>query len=134
MEIKTLNQKDSFIINKAKTFEEEKEVADKVPIQEIKIKNISINSESSDKIKKKIKSNTNFKYIIIIAELYFEDSANILKDRLRNEYNITNVKIKKMTKNSYRVYKGPFYNLDSIKSEYSDIMKLNFENVEIIKL
>ena len=51
MEIKTLNQKDSFIINKAKTFEEEKEVADKVPIQEIKIKNISINSESSDKIK-----------------------------------------------------------------------------------
>ena len=39
-----------------------------------------------------------------------------------------------MSKNSYRVYKGPFYNLDSIKSEYSDIIKLNFENIEIIKL
>ena len=39
-----------------------------------------------------------------------------------------------MSENRYRVYKGPYYNLDSIKNEYNDIIKLNFENIEIIKL
>ena len=39
-----------------------------------------------------------------------------------------------MSKNSYRIYKGPFNNLDSLKREYIDIDKLNFENIEIIKL
>jgi hypothetical protein len=29
-----------------------------------------------------------------------------------------------MSKNSYRIYKGPFYNLDSIKREYISIIKL----------
>ena len=134
VEIKTLNQKNSFIINKAKTFDEEKVVADKVPVQGIVIKNISIDPSKTETLKIKSKSDSDFIYIIRIADLYFEDSANILKERLQNEYNISNVKIKKMSKNTYRVYKGPFYNLDSIKSEYSDIIKLNFENIEIIKL
>ena len=134
VEIKTLNQKNSFIINKAKTFDEEKVVADKVPVQGIVIKNISIDPSKTETLTIKSKSDKDFIYIIRIADLYFEDSANILKERLQNEYNISNVKIKKMSKNTYRVYKGPFYNLDSIKSEYSDIIKLNFENIEIIKL
>ncbi len=134
VEIKTLNQKNSFIINKAKTFDEEKVVADKVPVQGIVIKNISIDPVKTETLTIKSKSDSDFIYIIRIADLYFEDSANILKERLQNEYNISNVKIKKMSKNTYRVYKGPFYNLDSIKSEYSDIIKLNFENIEIIKL
>ncbi len=81
-----------------------------------------------------MKSTIDFKYIIKIVDLYFEDSAKILINRLQNEYSIKNIKIKKMSKNSYRVYKGPFNNLDSIKSEYTDIIKLNFENIEIIKL
>ena len=134
IEIKTLNQKNSFIINKAVTFEEEKVVANKVPVEGIEIKNISTNTFSTKSIKATNKNNKDFIYIIRIADLYFEDSANILKERLKNEYNISHVKIKKMSKNNYRVYKGPFYNLDSIKSEYSDIIKLNFENIEIIKL
>ena len=136
VEIKTLNQKNSFIINKAKTFDEEKKVANKVPVEGIEIKNISLNSNKSNKSNKnKIKSkiNTNFNYIIRIADFYFEDSAITLKKRLQNQYNITNIKVKKVSKNRYRLYRGPFYNLDSIKSEYSDIIKLNFENIEIIK-
>ena len=95
----------------------------------------SLNNENKTKIVTNIsKSIVSFKYIIKIADLYFEDSAKILKNRLLIEYNITNVKIKKMSKNRYRIYKGPFNNLDSIKSEYTDIIKLNFENIEIIKL
>tara|TARA_B100001996_G_C18639349_1_gene585011 strand:+ start:334 stop:1095 length:762 start_codon:yes stop_codon:yes gene_type:complete len=134
VEIKTLNQINSFIINKAKTFDEEKKVADKVPVQGIEIENISINSDKTKNVKIKPESKTPFNYIIRIADLYFEDSANILKERLENEYNISNVKVKKMSKNSYRVYKGPFYNLDSIKRVYSEVIKLNFENIEIIKI
>jgi len=134
IEIKTLNLKNSFIIRKAKTFDEEKEVANKAPIEVIEIENITNNLNETKKNNANSKSKINFKYIIKIADLYFEDSAKILKNRLQNEYNITNVKIKKMSKNSYRVYKGPFYNLDSIKREYSSIIKLKFENIEIIKL
>ena len=134
VEIKTLNQKKSFIIGKATTFEEEKEVANKVPVQGIEIKNIFLKLNKDKKINVKNKKNKSFNYIIRIADLYFKDSANILRERLVNEYNISNVKVKKMSKNSYRVYIGPFYNLDSIKSDYTDIIKLNFENIEIIKL
>ena len=134
IEIKTLNQKNSFIINKAKTFDEEKKVANKAPVERIVIKIISNNINETKTIKKNSKSNISFKYIIKIADFYFEDSAKILKKRLQNEYNITNVKIKKMSKNSYRIFKGPFNNLDSIKRQYNGIIKLNFENIEIIKL
>ena len=132
IEIKTLNQNNSFIIGKAKTFDEEKEVATKVPIEGIEIENIS-DIKTKKKQAKPI-SNSNFKYIIKIADFYFEDSAYILQNRLKDEYNISNIKVKKMSKNNYRVYKGPFNNLDSIKKDYSDIIKLYFENIEIIKL
>ena len=134
IEIKTLNQNNSFIISKAKTFDEEKKVANKVPVEGVEIKNISLSTDKNKNKKIKSKSDTSFNYIIRIADFYFEDSAITLKKRLKNEYNISNVKIKKMSKNSYRVYKGPFYDLDSIKRDYSDIIKLNFENIEIIKL
>ena len=39
-----------------------------------------------------------------------------------------------MSKNLYRVYKGPFYNLGSIKNVYNEIADINFENIELIKL
>jgi len=133
IELKTLDQSNSFIIGRAKTFEEEKKVADKAPIEGIEIENIG-NETKVEITNDIIKSNNSFKYIIKIADLYFLDSANILKKRLLNEYNIENIKIKKMSKNSFRIYKGPFINLESIKNEYKDIMRLKFENIEIIKL
>ncbi len=133
IELKTLDQNNSFIIGKAKTFDEEKEVADKAPIDGIEIENIGndFKVEKSDDI---IKSKDSFKYIIKIADFYFLDSAKILKNRLLNEYSIKNVKIEKLSKNSYRIYKGPFINLESIKNDYNDILRLNFENIEIIKI
>ena len=134
VEIRTLTHNNSFVINKAKTFDEEKKVANKVPVQGIEIKNLSNTKPKKIKIQKKLNINLDFKYIIKIADLYFLDSAKILKNRLQNEYNVKNVKIKKMSKNSYRIYLGPFNNLDSIKKDYIGIIKLNFENIEIIKI
>ena len=133
IELKTLDQKNSFVINKAKTFDEEKKVAAKAPVEGIKIEIIGAGLEEK-KTKESVKLNNSFIYIIKIADLYFLDSAKILKNRLKNEYNINNIKIKKLEKNNYRIYVGPFKNLNSIKRAYTDIIKLNFENIEIIKL
>tara|TARA_B100001175_G_scaffold316515_1_gene330637 strand:+ start:1992 stop:2753 length:762 start_codon:yes stop_codon:yes gene_type:complete len=134
IEIKTLNHSDTFVAGKAKTFEEEKKVALKVPVEGIVIENISINVKKNKKNLKQSNSNIDFKYIIKIADMYFEESAIILKDRLQNDYNIKGIKINKVSKNTYRIFLGPFKNIDSIKSDYNDIIKLNFENIEIIKL
>ena len=134
VQIQTVNHKNSFIIGKAKTYKEEKKVANKAPVESISIENISNNSYDTKKSNIIKRSKRKFNYIIMIAELYFEDSAKMLKNRLIDEYNVKNIKIEKISKNNYRVYKGPYRNLDSIKNEYNDIMKLNFENIEIIKL
>lgn len=132
VQIKSLNSNTTFIANKAKTYDEEKKVADKAPVEDIVIQNIGKSNEktySNETLEIK-----DFKYIIKFADLYFEDSAITLKSRLLDEFDITKVKIKKISKNTYRVYKGPFGDLNSIKKAFNDINKLNFENIEIIKL
>lgn len=132
IKIQTLNTSSTFVANKAKTFDEERIVADKAPVSGILIKNISVNK---DALKNNEKNKINdFKYIIKIADLYFEDSAIMLKKRLIEDFKFKNIYIKKLTKNSFRVYKGPFEDLASIKKEFNNISKLKFENIEIIKL
>lgn len=131
IEIISISQNSTFIAQKAKTFEEEKKVADKAPVEGITIKSIGI-SDSDDK-PKKIKQ-TNFVYIIKIADFYFENTALLLKKRIINEFNIVNkVKIRTLSKTKYRVYLGPYKNLDSLKKGFNSISKLEFENIEIIK-
>ena len=130
--VETINSNDTFVANKAKTFDEEKKVANKAPVDSISIQNISIEKDNNTKIKKV--KNTKFEFIIKFADLFFEESAITLKKRLEDEYNLKDINIKKMSKNLYRVYKGPFYNLGSIKNVYNEIANINFENIELIKL
>ncbi len=129
--IETINSNNTFVANKAKTFDEEKKVANKAPVDSISIQNISIEKDNN-KVKKE--KNTKFEFIIKFADLFFEESAITLKKRLEDEYNLKDINIKKMSKNLYRVYKGPFYNLGSIKNVYNEIANINFENIELIKL
>ena len=82
--IQTINTNGAFVANTVKMFKEEKKVADKAPVDGISIENIG---ESKLKIKDKknlIKNSGNFKYIIKFADLYFEDSAQLLRKRLCN--------------------------------------------------
>ncbi len=132
IQIQTILSSNSFLANKAKTFEEEKKVADKAPVDSITIQNIGITETS--KVTKNINEFKNFRYIIKFADLYFEDSAIMLKERLFNEFNIKNVSIYKLSTNSFRVYIGPFKSLDSLKNGFNDINNLDFENIEILKL
>ena len=38
-----------------------------------------------------------------------------------------------LSKTNYRLFIGPFKNLDSLKKAYKNVNQLNFENIEIIK-
>ncbi|MDC3049904.1 hypothetical protein OA168_02995 [Candidatus Pelagibacter sp.] len=130
--VETINSNNTFVANKAKTFDEEKKVANKAPVDSISIQNISIEKDNNTKVKNV--KNTKFEFIIKFADLFFEESAITLKKRLEDEYKLKDINIKKMSKNLYRVYKGPFYNLGSIKNVYNEIANINFENIELIKL
>ena len=125
-----IDKTNTFIAKKSKMFDEEKNVADKAPVMEITIKSIS--SNQSDLKAKNIEKP--FNYIIKIADFYYKDSAKTLVNRLNKEIDYKNGKIKKLSKTKFRVFVGPFFDLNTLKDAFNDILKLNFENIEIIKL
>jgi len=129
VKIYEVNQNSTFVAKKAKTFDEEKEVANKAPVDGIIIKDLN-------KIENAIENNLNktkFSYIIKIADFYFKDTANMMKKRILDETNIVNVYITTISNNSFRVFLGPFKDLNSLENEFNNIKKLNFENLEFIK-
>ena len=128
VEIIEIRKNDTFISKKAKTFEEEKNVANKAPVTDIDINVISIDPENTDTRPKKNE------YIINIGEYYYLDSAKVVKNRLINEANLTNVKIKKISGNKFRVYVGSYYFFNAMKDPYFAISKLGFEHLDVIKI
>jgi len=128
VEIKEILESNSFIIKKATTYEEEKNVADKAPVEEIKIKNLG--SDESLKSATKIR---NFNYLIKIADFYFEKSANLMKSRILSETTIKKINVDKLSSTTFRVFIGPYNNLNSLKKSFNAINVLEFDNIEIIK-
>ena len=128
VEIKEIHNNSAFVAKKAKTFDEEKNVATKAPVEEIKIKSLSGNE-----VNEKKKTNIQFKYIIKIADFYFEKSALQMIQRIKNNTTVNNVQISKLTTTKFRVFVGPFDNLNSLKEQFNAINTLQFENIEIIK-
>jgi len=117
-----------FLAKKAKTFDEEKKVADKAPVDIITVNDLNKKIKKKSQINKII-----FSYNIKIADFYFNDSANALVKRIKEQTLIKQVKIKKLSMNKYRVYIGSFNNIKSLQNAYNDINMLQFENLEIIK-
>ena len=56
-----------------------------------------------------------------------------MKNKILNESSISNVNVKEISKNKFRVILGPYLDLKSLKKEYNKLHKFNFENIEIIK-
>ena len=75
-----------------------------------------------------------FKYVIKIADFYYFKTAKLLKKRIISELNIKEVKINELSKTQFRVYLGPYNNLNNIRKNFNKILKLEFENIEILKL
>ncbi|MDC1179559.1 hypothetical protein OAT43_05160 [Candidatus Pelagibacter ubique] len=117
-----------FVAKRAETFEEEKKVANKAPVNNINISDLNTKqANTKNELSKK------FSYEIKIADFYFNDTASLLVDRIVKETMIKNVKIKKINEKKYRVYAGPFNNINSLQKSFNDISILEFENIEIIK-
>jgi len=130
VQITSISESSAFLAKKTKMHEEEKEVADKAPVEGISVSDLSKNKKKNKKNKKTVK----FSYIIKIADFYYENTAKMMQERIVNELNLNNSRISKISNTNYRVYFGPFDNLKSLKKTFDDINPLNFENIEIIKL
>ena len=128
VEIIEILKDSTFIAKKAKIFDEEKQVANKAPIDEINVNNLNDNNKKTKKNKK-----DQFNYLIKIADFYFKDSAFTMVDRIEKETLINNAVVKNLSKTQYRVIIGPFDNINSLQKVFNDINILEFENIEIIK-
>jgi len=128
VEILEILENSIFVAQKAKTYDEEKSVAIKAPVNSISVSDLNVIKKSEEK-----NHNQKFSYAIKIADFYFKDTALLMIKRINTESLITKPKIKKITDNKYRVYLGPFNNINSLQKSYNDISILNFENIEIIK-
>ena len=127
--IEEIRDNASFIAKKAKTFEEEKKVADKAPVDSISVNDL--NDTDEKKIKKKI--NNEFKYVIKIADFYYLDTAKQMVKRIKSELNIKKTDINKINENKFRVFTGPYLSLKALQKAYNSIETLGFENIELIK-
>ena len=127
LQIALVSRNSIFIAKKSKTFEEEKKVAEKAPIEGIQIKDLN----STPKKKKK---NTKFKfsYSIKLADFYYKSSAKTMISRIKNETNIKNSRIQQLSKTKFRVLIGPFNDIKSLKDSYEKLRPMNFENLEIL--
>ncbi len=123
-----ISKSSTFVAKKAKTFEEEKTVAEKAPVDGITIDNLGKEKKKEIKIKK-----NKFLYSIKIADFYYRVSAENMANRIKDETNIKKTIIKKLSKTKYRVLLGPFNDIKKLEKSFNDIKILNFENIEILK-
>ena len=128
VEILEIIEDSIFIAKKAKTYDEEKNVAIKAPVKVISINDLTL-------LKEKIEptDNKKFSYIVKIADFYFNSTALLMLNRIKSDNSTKNPKIEKISNNRYRVYLGPFNNIYSLQKSYNDISILEFENIEIFR-
>jgi hypothetical protein len=124
-----ISQNSTFVAKKAKTFNEEKKVAEKAPVDGIQIDILGeINQQKKEAIKEEM-----FSYSIKIADFYYEDSAKNMSKRILKETNIRNPFIKTISNTKYRVLLGPFNDIKKLEDSFNEIKSLDFENIEILK-
>ena len=129
VEISLISRNSTFVAKKAKTFDEEKKIANKAPIDGIKIS--SLNNEVNQKTKNS--ENSRFSYSIKVADFYYKKTALLMTEKINSEVSIDNMKIIKLSKNNYRVILGPFNDISSLQESFDKINSLYFENLEILK-
>ena len=123
-----ISENSTFIAKKAKTFDEEKNVAEKAPVDGITIDNLGADLNKKNQVKKH-----KFLYSIKIADFYYKDSAENMILRIKKETNLKNPSIKKLSQTKYRVLLGPFNDIKKLESSFDEIKLLEFENLEILK-
>ncbi len=128
IEIVLVSKDSTFIAKKAKMFDEERTVAEKVPVEGILISDLNIK-----KTKKKTNVNKIFSYSIKVADFYYKDTALIMVNRIKSDTSIKNLIIERLAETKYRVLIGPFDDIKSLKESFEKMDSFNFENLEILK-
>ena len=128
VEIYEILHNSSFIAKKAQTFNEEKQVADKAPIDSISVNDLNLSDKKIDEVKL-----NKFDYTIKIADFYFKNTAISMMDRINKETLVKKIGVKNLSDTQYRVFLGPFFNINSLQKAFNDVNVLQFENIEIIK-
>ena len=126
VEITEIKKNKTFVASKSNTFDEEKNVADKAPVDEIKMDDLTKTSNTENKAAFK-RENFNIR----INDFYYEDSAISLKNTLVNKTKFNNIIVKKINNNKYRLIVGPFKNFNALKTAYISLNNLGFENLNI---
>ena len=81
--------------------------------------------------KKSKKKSERKKFILVISDFYYKDSAVKLKNDLIKKIQLNNITIKKINNNKYRLLVGPFENFNALKTTYISLNNLGFENLNI---
>ena len=129
VEIVLISKNSTFVAKKSKTFEEEKKVAEKAPIDGIKISNLSSNTKK--KVEKK--PYKKFSYSIKVADFYYKDTAKLMVDKIKKTTSIKKLKIVQLSKTNYRVLIGPFNDIKTLKESFEKMNSFYFDNLEILK-
>jgi len=91
VEVFEVKKNKTFIAKEGNIFDEEKNVAEKAPISEVKMDDLT-----KEKIKNQEISTKDSNYILVISDFYYLDSANNLKKELVKKMNINNISVKKI--------------------------------------
>ena len=127
IEILEIKKNKSFIAEKAKIYQEEKQISSKAPVTSVKIANIS------KKKPQKILINSDNVYILV-ASFYTNEAAYLLRKRIINElpnYDIKKISIKKKTNKEFEVLSGPYKSINLLKNDYIDLKIFGFEELDI---
>ena len=128
IELILISKNSTFVAKKAKTFDEERSVAEKAPIDGIQINDLNSKKKKKKKVKKE-----NFSYSIKVADFYYENTAEIMRDRILKETTMNSLKIIRLSPTKYRVLIGPFNDIKTLRKSFEKMDLLNFENLEILK-
>jgi len=126
VEITEIKKNKTFVAKDGNTFDEEKNVADKAPVDEIKMDDLTLKKDEEKD--KKYKLN---KFIIVISDFYYKESAIKLQKDLSKKMGLNNISIKKINDNKYRLLLGPFENFNALKTTYISLNDLGFEGLNV---
>ena len=126
VEIIEIKKNKKFIVKEGNTFDEEKKIANTAPVDEIEMDDLtaSVNKKNKEASKKE-------KFMIVVSDFYYKDSAVSLKNDLSKKILLSNIFIKKINNKKYRLLIGPFKNFNALKTTYISLNNLGFESLNI---
>jgi len=121
VEVYEIRKNAKFIAKEASIYEEERKVANKAPID-----SINIDELSSDKPKIQVKKKP--LYRIDIAQFYYYESAQALKERFENVGKMKNINLEKLSENKFRLSSGTYNSFNDMKETFYILIDLGFED------